>query len=136
MFREHHQLNGHEFEQTSEDSGGWRSLACCSPQGGRVRHNLSTHQQQEVSISSTWRQQRTVKGWPGGELSLGCQQVMRRSKHFHLLPSRSPMASGVSVRSQSLAFFVSPSYHQGNWVTSLKIRPGMTIRDKNRPEVL
>ena len=24
----HHQLNGHEFEQTSEDFGGRRSLAC------------------------------------------------------------------------------------------------------------
>ena len=26
----HHQLNGHEFEQTSGDSGGQRSLVCCS----------------------------------------------------------------------------------------------------------
>ena len=26
----HHQLNGHELEQTPEDSGGQRSLACCS----------------------------------------------------------------------------------------------------------
>ena len=26
----HHQLNWHEFEQTSGDSGGQRSLACCS----------------------------------------------------------------------------------------------------------
>ena len=29
----HHQLNGHEFEQTLGDSGGQRSLACCSPWG-------------------------------------------------------------------------------------------------------
>ena len=29
----HHQLNGHESEQTPGDSGGQRSLACCSPQG-------------------------------------------------------------------------------------------------------
>ena len=29
----HHQLNGHEFEQTSGDSEGQRSLACCSPWG-------------------------------------------------------------------------------------------------------
>ena len=29
----HHQLNGHEFEQTSRDSAGQRSLACCSPWG-------------------------------------------------------------------------------------------------------
>ena len=29
----HHQLDGHESEQTSGDSGGQKSLACCSPQG-------------------------------------------------------------------------------------------------------
>ena len=28
-----HQVNGHEFEQTLGDSGGQRSLACCSPWG-------------------------------------------------------------------------------------------------------
>ena len=33
MVREHHQLNGHEFEQTPEDSEGQGSLACCSPWG-------------------------------------------------------------------------------------------------------
>ena len=27
----YHQLNGHEFEQTVEDSEGQGSLACCSP---------------------------------------------------------------------------------------------------------
>ena len=27
----HHQLNGHEFEQTPGESEGQRSLACCSP---------------------------------------------------------------------------------------------------------
>ena len=31
MVRQHHQLNGHEFEQTPGDSGGQRSLQCCSP---------------------------------------------------------------------------------------------------------
>ena len=31
----HHQLNGHEFEQTLGDSGGQRSLAYCSPWGGK-----------------------------------------------------------------------------------------------------
>ena len=29
----HHRLNGHEFEQTSGDSEGQGSLACCSPWG-------------------------------------------------------------------------------------------------------
>ena len=27
----HHQLNGHEFEQTPEGSEGQGSLACCGP---------------------------------------------------------------------------------------------------------
>ena len=29
----HHQLNGHEFEQTPEDSEGQGSLSCCSKWG-------------------------------------------------------------------------------------------------------
>ena len=29
----HHQLNGHEFEQTPEDCEGQESLPCCSPRG-------------------------------------------------------------------------------------------------------
>ena len=29
----HHQLNGHEFEQTPGDSGGQGILVCCSPWG-------------------------------------------------------------------------------------------------------
>ena len=33
MVGEHHQLNGHEFEQTPGDSEGQGSLACCSPLG-------------------------------------------------------------------------------------------------------
>ena len=31
MVREHHGLNGHEFEQTLGDSEGQGSLQCCSP---------------------------------------------------------------------------------------------------------
>ena len=31
----HHQLNGHEFEQTPGDSEGQESLMCCSPWGGK-----------------------------------------------------------------------------------------------------
>ena len=29
----HHQLNGHEFEQTPGVGDGWGGLACCSPWG-------------------------------------------------------------------------------------------------------
>ena len=40
----HHQLNGHEFEQTLGDSEGQGSLASMGSQ--RVRHNLVTEQEQ------------------------------------------------------------------------------------------
>ena len=36
----HHRLNGHEFEQTLEDSEGEGSLACCSP-WGRKESNMT-----------------------------------------------------------------------------------------------
>ena len=48
MVRWYHQLNRHEFEQAPGDSGGHGSLACCSPWGHRVRHNLMTKQQQQL----------------------------------------------------------------------------------------
>ena len=33
MVEWHHQLNGHEFEQTQGDSEEQERLACCSPRG-------------------------------------------------------------------------------------------------------
>ena len=45
MVRWHHQLNGHELEQTLGSSGGQGSLACCSLWGHRVRYDLATEQQ-------------------------------------------------------------------------------------------
>ena len=33
LVREHHQLSGHEFEETPGDTEGKRSLVCCSPWG-------------------------------------------------------------------------------------------------------
>ena len=40
----HHQLNGHEFEQTPGDSEGQRNLACYGSWNHRVRHDLKTEQ--------------------------------------------------------------------------------------------
>ena len=37
----HHGLNGHEFKLTLRDTEGQGSLACCSPWGRRVRHDLA-----------------------------------------------------------------------------------------------
>ena len=46
MFRWHHLLNGHEFEQTLGDSEGQGSLVCCMQSMGlqRVRHDLGNEQ--------------------------------------------------------------------------------------------
>jgi len=41
-----HWLNGDEFEQTPGDGEVQGSLACCSPWGHRVRHDLATEQQE------------------------------------------------------------------------------------------
>ena len=41
----HHQLNGHEFEQTAGDSEGQRSLQSMGSQ--RAGHDLATEQQQQ-----------------------------------------------------------------------------------------
>ena len=44
-------INGHEFEQTLGDREGQGSLASCNPQGCRVRHDLATEQQNQLSFS-------------------------------------------------------------------------------------
>ena len=41
----YNQLNEHEFEPTLGDAEGQGSLACYSPQGSRVGHDLVTEQQ-------------------------------------------------------------------------------------------
>ena len=54
MVRYHHQFKGHEFEQTSGDSGGQGSLVCGSPWGCKVKNDLVTekHQKQDVILNS------------------------------------------------------------------------------------
>ena len=49
MVREQYQLNGHEWEQTLEESEGQGSLACCSPWGHKeLDMTIATKQQQKV----------------------------------------------------------------------------------------
>ena len=49
MVEWHHRLNGHESEWTPGDSEGQGSLACCSPLGHRVGHDLVTEKQRWLS---------------------------------------------------------------------------------------
>ena len=75
MIRQHHQPNGHEFEQTLEDSKGQKSLVCYSSWGShRVGHDLVTEKQP-----------------PGRELRnmSGTLHVAgRRARHLALMTSR------------------------------------------------
>ena len=47
----HHQINEHEFEQAPGDVGEKGSLACCSPWGRRVEHNLAMKQHISSAIT-------------------------------------------------------------------------------------
>ena len=62
----HHQLNGHEFEQIAGDSEGQRSLACCSPWGCRVGHDLATGQITYIPLPTSAVQCDAVSLPPGG----------------------------------------------------------------------
>ena len=42
--------HGHEFEQALGAGDGQGSLACCSPWGHRVRHNLVTEHQEHAEL--------------------------------------------------------------------------------------
>ena len=50
----HHQLTGHEFEQTPGDSEGQGSLVCHSPWSCKEsdRHDLATEQQRQSEASN------------------------------------------------------------------------------------
>ena len=50
LVRWHHRLDGREFEQAPGDGEGEGSLACCSPWGRRVGHDLVTEQQKLLLI--------------------------------------------------------------------------------------
>ena len=49
----HHQLNGHEFEQTQGDSEGQGSLACCSQWDCTDLYMTETKQQQQLFLISS-----------------------------------------------------------------------------------
>ena len=56
MIEWHHQLNGHEFEQTLGDGEGLGSLACCSSLGLKELNGLVSEQQQQTSlICAQWK---------------------------------------------------------------------------------
>ena len=63
----HHQLNGHEFEQTPGDGEGQGSLMCCSP-WGRKESDTTEQQTRGPSIGETRRM---------------CYTLLGLTEHFH-----------------------------------------------------
>ena len=54
----HHQLNGHEFEQTLGDGEGLGSLVCCSPWSGKesgTTKRLNNNNDNQVAQDPTER---------------------------------------------------------------------------------
>ena len=49
MVKQHHRLDGHEFEHTVGDSEGQGSLACCISWGLRVAYDLATEQKSNMT---------------------------------------------------------------------------------------
>ena len=54
MVEWHHQLNGHEFEQTPEDGEGQESLVCYSPWG---------HKELDINLSKLWEIVEDRRAW-------------------------------------------------------------------------
>ena len=73
---QHHQLNGHEYEQTPGDSEGQGSLACCSPLG----HNESDTTQQLRDNIVQWRK---IPGdWKQGKVLFAKPQSIALASPF------------------------------------------------------
>ena len=75
MAGEHHQLNGHEFEQTLKDSERQGRLACCSPW---------SHKEQDTTLwlnNNKWLNQKLCFRSIRGELYVGRIQVTKESCH-------------------------------------------------------
>ena len=96
----HHRLNGHEFEQTLQDSEGQGNLVCGSPWGSKSQHNLATEQQQQTEAGKSQLTCLKVKkpvsesrGWNPELMSLNLNYSTRQDRScgcdtLFLLPHR------------------------------------------------
>ena len=50
IVRQHHRLNGHEFEQVPGDGEGQGSLACCSPWGCKESDTTTKSRQDLLQV--------------------------------------------------------------------------------------
>ena len=76
----HHWLNGHEFEQTQEDSKGQGSLVCCSPWGHK---ELDTSEW--LNKTKTWNGEKIPHPWNIFHLS-SKTSIYDQFQHFAPIP--------------------------------------------------
>ena len=82
----HHGLNEHEFEQTLRDSGGQRSLVCCSPWGCKESDMIEWLHNNFCGITlwKGWVHARTSPGQVSQE-KLGCQNPWNSAQAIQAL---------------------------------------------------
>ena len=59
----HHQLNGHEFEQTPGDSEGQGSLVCCSPWGHKKSDTTERLNNNDLKAGANIINSQSLAGW-------------------------------------------------------------------------
>ena len=57
MVGQHHQLNGHEFEQTLGDGEGQGDLACCRPWGCTESDTTEQQHERTFELELSWKLQ-------------------------------------------------------------------------------
>ena len=72
----HHQLNGHEFDQTPGNSEGQGRLVCCSPWGRRDGHDWAAEQQWN-SVHAILPSKANLKTWMFPHFQLWFTDSMR-----------------------------------------------------------
>ena len=101
---EHHQLDGHEFEQTLGNSEGQRSLVCCGPWVCRVGHDLATEWWTQLIylalLLGMWDTSSPTRDWTHAPWS-GSTGLPGKSPASFLMPSRSRLPYPVGLWSSS-----------------------------------
>ena len=110
----HHRLDGHEFEETSGDSEGQESLACCSPRGCKESDTAYQLNDNKIFI----RKQnhcykifvtRNIKG-----SSLGRRSMMPYG-NLDLHKERQSTGNGTNGSKNEIYFFLSLIALKDNW---------------------
>ena len=110
----HHQLNGHEFEETPGVGDGQGGLACCSPCGCRVRHDWVT--ELNWLQNQAWRLWLLDVLWKPG-LGAGGQEAAASHPHsWHTQSLRTRVE--VTQHSWSCSAKTSPNVRAANMETA------------------